>query len=409
MKALAALLFAFASCKPAATGALDASAIVADAAVKEPLSIEKAPPGPPRREANPIELKGAADRLAEHVKVAAADPKEPWIMAHGLLAFGKDMKTTKGQLAIDVIVRDFLEAHSIDGKVAYRSFPENVGAVAVEPHRNLMAKKMLEAGVPLDRSFKTKDGTVTLDQIVTDGERVFVMPVQERDWNNYAWSFQAFLRAHGSKGSISVGTQAVDLKELSLVTLARLEQEQAFLIEHLEANRPDRVQKRKQGIFSHTCGGMHLIQAGIDAAVYLGDGVALRRIQKQLAILLFRWDAERRIYKQFGASGDPSAVVLISIQELKFYGHLLETLAKAKKAGLFEVAPEVDREVLIIAADLVDTITRLEPLYANKDELRKVRLQGYYDLIGDGCHAVHGLREALVAFFPAQARELGVE
>lgn len=334
--------------------------------------------------------------------MASKDPTEPWVLAHGLLAFGKDLQTTrKGQKAIDVIVQDFVEARKLDGKLSYYSFSSKKGNIPVEPHANLMIKSMLGAGVPLDHRFPLGKGkSVTLDRLVSDAERVFVMPVAERDWRNFAWTFDAFLMARGERGYVESGGNKIDLKGLALRTISRVEAEQAFLVEHLEANRPDLVKKRKQAIYGHTCGGIHLIQAGINAAKYLKDPNATRMMQKQLAILLFRWDAERRIYREFLATTEPAYAMLILIQELKFYGHLLETLGMAKKAGLLDASREVKLEVARIGADLVDTAARIEPLYDKMEELKKVRRQSYYDLVGDAAHAIRGLRWSLDAFFP---------
>lgn len=373
-----------------------------EAPAKTPVAADEGPPGPPVRAANPVELKTVAKRLSERIEAASKNPKEPWVLAHGLLAFGKDLKTTKkGKLAVDVIVHDFVEAHELDGKLAYYSFPTKKGDIPVEPHNNLMIKSMLSAGVPLDHRFPLKNGkSVTLDRLVADAERVFVMPVADRDWKNFAWTFDAFLMARGDRGYVQAGDKKIDLKELALRTISRVEAEQAFLVEYLEENRPDKVKKRKQAIFGHTCGGLHLIQAGIHAAGYLKDANVTRMMQKQLAIVLFRWDAERRIYRDFLAKTEPAYAMLILIQELKFYGHLLETLAMAKTAGLVEADSRMQLEVARIAGDLVDTAARIEPLYDKMDELKKVRRQSYYDLVGDAAHAIRGLRWSLDAFFP---------
>jgi hypothetical protein len=295
-------------------------------------------------------------------------------------------------LAIDVIVEDFVEAHEDGEKVAYYSFPEQVNGIPVEPHKNLMIKTLLEAGVPLDRTWRPKSSKekVTLERLVRDAERVFVPPVAEPDWRNFAWTLDAFIRAE---------SESVKLRELALRAIHRVEEEQAFLLPALETNRPDRVEKRKQGIYGHACGGMHLIQAAIQAAKYVDDPNATKTVQKQLAILLFRWDAERRIYRDYIAK-NPDFAPLLLIQELKFHGHLLETLAFAKEAGLIEAGPEMQKEVGWIAGDLLNTLDQLEPVYAKSKELLKVRPQSYYDLIGDGCHAIRGLRRSLMAFFP---------
>jgi hypothetical protein len=393
---------AIAACKPeVATAPSEATAKPDATAV-----VEKAPPGPALRIAQPVEMIGAANRLSGLVKEGASEATNAWMLAHGLLAFGKEMKASDGRLAIDVIVDDFVEAHQADGKIAYYSFPEKKGEIPVEPHRNMMIKKMLEAGVPLDRTFKPKSSKekITLDRLVSDAEKTFVVPIAERDWRNFAWTIDALIRARGDAKEIAAGAKKYPLKEMALRTIHRVEEEQAFLVPWLESNRPDKVEKKKQAIYGHTCGGLHLIQSGIHAAEYAGDPNATTLMQKQIALLLFRWDAERRIYRDYIAR-EPNFAPLLLIQELKFYGHLLEALAFAKEDGLIAADPEMQKEVAWIAGDLLNTLEALDPVYAKAKELEKIRPQSYYDLIGDGCHAIRGLRRSVMAFFPDSESE----
>src|SRR5687767_14665227 len=87
-----------------------------DAAVAE---VQKPVPGPKLRVALGVEMQGAANRLSKLVEEGATNPKNPWMLAHGLLAFGKELKASDGRLAIDVIVDDFIDAHRLEGKIAY--------------------------------------------------------------------------------------------------------------------------------------------------------------------------------------------------------------------------------------------------------------------------------------------------
>jgi hypothetical protein len=319
------------------------------------------------------------------------------------------MKASDGRLAIDVIVNDYVEPHQLDAKTTYYSFPESSKTgVPIEPHKNLMIKKMLEAGVPLDHVFKPKKSKekITFARLIDDAERSFAPPNTDPDWRNFAWTIDAFIRARGDKGELQAGDRKYQLRELALRTIHRIEEEQSFLLPAFDANRPDKVEKKKQAIYSHTCGGMHLIQSGVHAAKYVQDPNAAETMKRQLALLLFRWDAERRIYREYLAN-QPEFGALLLIQELKFYGHLLETLAFAKEDGLIEADDVMKKEVAWIAGDLLNTIEQLEPMYAKTKELEKARPQSYYDLIGDGCHAIRGLRRSVVAFFPeAQIEKL---
>ena len=48
-------------------------------------------------------------RLEGYVMRGASDPENPWALAHGILAFGPNLKATNGRLAIDVMVEDFAQ------------------------------------------------------------------------------------------------------------------------------------------------------------------------------------------------------------------------------------------------------------------------------------------------------------
>ena len=77
----------------------------------------------------------------------------------------------------------------------------------------------------------------------------------------------------------------------------------------------NQVEKRKQGIFAHTCGGLHFVQA-VARWVLTGGGDAERaRLRRQLDLVLFRWDAERRIYARMIAA-EPRYRVLLLVQAL---------------------------------------------------------------------------------------------
>lgn len=332
------------------------------------------------------------------VKPAAAEVKNAWLMTHGITGFGKDFKASDGRLAIDAIVHDFVETKKV-GKKTVHYFPERKNDLPIEPHRNLVVKAMLEAGVPLERSFKLKKGAVTLKKLVQDAAWAFETPTQESEWRDFAWSLSAFLRA-APKSGLATHKGALKLDALSLTAINQLEDRQAFLREHMLANTPEKVEKRKQGIYGHTCGGLHFVQAATYGAMQSKDPRALARVRHQLEVVLFRWKAERRIYKEY-IKAQPKYRWLLLVQELKFYGHVVETLALAAEWGAFKPTEAQKREIHTVVSDLLVTVAALEPAYRNQERLRKTSAQTFYDLIGDGCHAIRGLRRALKVFFPA--------
>ena len=142
-----------------------------------------------------------------------------------------------------------------------------------------------------------------------------------------------------------------------------------------------------------------MVQAAMTAAAFLGDAASKKLAKSQLELVRFRFRAERKIYAD-SIQNAPEYELLILVQELKFYGHVLEALGLAHKQGLIEATPELRAEVATIISDLFATLKKLAPHYGQLARIREVREQTYLDMIGDGCHAIRGLREASVAFSP---------
>lgn len=389
------------SSKPALPDAQAAKIDAAESPKPAPASASAAAAaGPPAHEATRAEAAQALHRLEEWVKAGATDATNPWAMAHGLVAFGKSLKASNGRPVIDVIVTDFVEKKKLGGKELYFFPPESPAQTPVEPHKDLLVKSMLEAGVPLTQRFPIKGGrTVTLDRLLADAELRFAIPADPAGYQDYAWSVSAFILGRTRERRIRTSKETIPLEAIEERTMAELEEEQRFLEAPMSAGRPELVEKRKQGIFAHTCGGLHLVQAALLGASDSKNAELLKRARHQLDIVIFRWQAERRIYKD-AIRQQPQYRWLLLVQELKFYGHVLETLALAKGWGVLDRDDALARQARSIAGDLADTVAALEPAYAGQKELRERTAQTYYDLIGDGCHAIRGLSRGLGAFFP---------
>lgn len=334
-------------------------------------------------------------KLSDWVRPGVTDPKNAWAMAHGLVGFGPDLRAHDGRFVADVLVTDYGQIESRGGRNVV-GFPEKAPDESpVEPHRNLVVKAMLEGGVPLSRQFTLKDGTkVTMKQVLAGAEAEATAPKDERGWHNFAWTLSAVLAGNGKPAKDP-------LPLLALQTISYVESQQGFLTDLMEKRQPEKVQKKKQLIYSHTCGGLHLVQAAVRAMSTLKDEKQIARAKTQLDTVIFRWEAERTIYRETRRRY-PQYALILRTQELKFYGHVIETLALAKHWGLLKADKATKARVAPILRDLLDTIDSLAGDYNDLEKVRRGREQTYLDLIGDGCHAIRGLREALVAFFAAE-------
>jgi hypothetical protein len=339
-------------------------------------------------------------RITRAVHAGASDASLPWALAHGLEAFGKDHRADDGRLAVDVIA-SFVERVE-DGRLVRYRFPARRGGVLVEPHRDLLLEALLDQGVPLDRSLVAANGErLTLARLAADLD--VSPPALEDDagWHQAAWTLHSLALLHernappGDKLPLWIEPALDRLERDHALADGQIDSRRAF-----EPGAALRAAKEKKShIYGHSCGGLHLVQAVFAAVARAGNGEQRSRVRKQLGVLLYRYEAERAAYAALLAE-HPEHGLSIRVQQLKFFGHLLETLGLARELALYDPKSEggarIERVMRQAATDVLDTFDALEGggVYHRLSELRREREQTYLDLIGDGCHAIRGLERA---------------
>jgi hypothetical protein len=154
------------------------------------------------------------------------------------------------------------------------------------------------------------------------------------------------------------------------------------------------VPKRKQGIYAHPCGGLHLFQAVATHARHPAVRKAWgARLDTQVAVLFYRLTSESRQYDAALTSAPPAYRLPVLVQMVKFHGHFLETLGRYRVETGWKPSPEQKQAVEQAHALLDGAVRRLETLGAFRDmeSLKATHHQLHLDLIGDSCHAAHGL------------------
>ncbi|MBI4815371.1 MAG: hypothetical protein HY791_03900 [Deltaproteobacteria bacterium] len=395
-----AVTLPFATCTQGKNGPADATVAPAkDAAAPAvaPTSVD------PEISAVRRDAQRALELLSKWVQPGASDPTGPWAMAHGLLAFGPSLAVPNGKLVADYIVTEYSVDAELLGKKRVVFPSATFSDEPLEPHKNLIVKTLVELGLPLDRSFALKGNKkITLDELVGQVAPIIAVPTTDDEWRHLAWSLSMLLGSRSLDTVVGQDTgKPVSVRELAIASMSYLEEQQKFIEAAMLADQPEAVEKKKQGIFAHTCGGMHLIQAAVFGASKVGDPALIDRARHQLDILAFRYLAERPIYEAALKKAPREYLLILKIQELKFYGHWLETIALAVKWGVLPVTPELKETSAEVTRQLVITVVQLEQAYRDLDTIRTVQKQSYLDLIGDGCHAIRGLREALRLIFAA--------
>lgn len=334
----------------------------------------------------------SASLLAARCRAWAADARNPWALAHGMVLDGRDFRASDGRPAADVVVADFLHRRprgSAPGTDLFFDAYTQDGT-PVEPHPALQVKTLLLAGYPLSQRFEAPEGVVTLRELVEDLKRDFRPELASSP--DGAWTLDALSQVLAPGATFRDGTGAtVRFDAVMGTALSTLEAANAELSAGMKARRAE-VPKRGQGIYAHPCGGLHYFQAVAGWARHPSVRKAWRkRLDAQLDVLLYRLDSETRQYETALASAPAYRLPLLA-QMLKFHGHLLETLGRYRDDTGWRPTDAQLQTVERARTYLEGTVRRLNELGAF-DALPSIAAkdrQLALDLVGDTCHAAHG-------------------
>ncbi|MBE2251315.1 MAG: hypothetical protein IAE78_17370 [Myxococcus sp.] len=344
----------------------------------------------------------AHQKLLDQCLVQAADPKNPWALAHGITAFGANYLAADGRKATEVITRDFLQRNLLpDGGVgpgnSYGFLRYGADKTPIEPHSNLVTKTFVQAKLPLATALPTAWGSVTLLQLVDSVKKGFRhVPSNDEYWRDAAWTID-LLSATGKPGTtINTELGPILLDTVMNDALTALEKSQAELAEGLAKGLPE-VPKRKQGIYAHACGGIHFMQAVFGWARF--PEVKKKwgpRLDAQIAVLFYRLESERRQYDA-ALQQAPQFKLQILTQEVKFYGHFLETVGRLKNETGFKPTREQQLSINKAKALLDAAVQGLDAMkaFSTMKTIKQSNPQVYLDLIGDSCHAANGWNQWL--------------
>lgn len=333
--------------------------------------------------------------LAGMVELHGVLIDNPWALLHALIALGPKTILPDGRNAVDVLFAQHAEL-SFDGKLIH--FPKKKQkdgkTILIEPHTDLALKVLTEIGIDPARTFTVQGQKKTFGDLyrsslleahldARSNRSSFASP------NDTPWSIQALSTFAKPGTSWESGGLVMTLENLQLFLMAVVHQETRFLAQAYQNNQS--FEKKKQGIFKYTCGGMHLIQALAYAhARGFGTEQSKQVITEQVALLYYRFPIELSIYDKL-MQQHPDYKVQLLIQRLKFVGHFLETTAKLEILGFSKATAQM-RTVQKGALQQLALITealRKEGLLQKPQSAATNQL--YLDLIGDAAHAVYGI------------------
>ncbi|MGH6689981.1 MAG: hypothetical protein ACREF4_04785 [Gammaproteobacteria bacterium] len=328
-----------------------------------------------------------ADDGTTIIRQYATSPDDPWAVAHGLRAMGRGFTIAGGRRAVDYLLEGVLASLPANGRTAL-GFP-----IDVEVHPNMFLKTILEAGVPLEHAFTHEGRRRTLSEVV-DGARALLRPSHVASVANaLPWTLIAMTRTTSPRHArwTNAWGEPVDLDALVESALRLLEQASLPIAEAMRDGRPLTDQAP---VHAFTCGGTHMLYGLLTAvhAGYVGRDRA-RRVQQQMDLLVWRLGADvdliDRFYRAPGLAGDAVAAWFALDSKLKLLGHAQECLAFASRYNVVKFTAAQQTQRRAATATLRRIIGDLEQ--RDLREARALNRELYQQLVGDTCHARHGL------------------
>ena len=333
--------------------------------------------------------------LAGMVELHGVLIDNPWALLHALLALGPNTILPDGRDAIDALFEQHAEL-SFSGELVH--FPkkkvEGKKTILIEPHTDLALKVLTEIGVSPERSFTVQGKKKTFGDLYRSSlleahldartnRSSFASP------NDTPWSIQALSTFANPGTSWESGGLVMTLENLQLFLMAVVHQETRFLAQAY--NNKQAFEKKKQGIFKYTCGGMHLIQALAYAhARGFGTEQDKQVLTEQVVLLYYRFPIELSIYDKL-MQQHPDYKIQLLVQRLKFVGHFLETTAKLEILGFSKATVQMRA----VQKGALQQLTLITEALRKEGLLQKPQTaatkQIYLDLIGDAAHAVYGI------------------
>lgn len=298
---------------------------------------------------------------------------------------GPEFRLADGRRAVDFLLQTQLGLARAGGRV-WLAFPPEV-----EVHPNAFLKTMVEAGLPLDHAFVHRGARRTV-QDVLDGARALFRPAQVgRTANMLPWSIILFARTTppGRGRWTNAWEEPVDLDAVIDDALVLLEQASLPLRDAMASGR---APESMAPVHAFTCGGTHLLYSLLVSmhAGYTGRD-RLQRTRRQVDLLVWRLSADmdliRRFYAERGAAPGRDWFELDA--RLKLLGHAEECLAYGTRRGVLTLTSAQQAQRRAGVAAVRDLLQELEG--KRMDQARAVNPELFRQLVGDVCHARHGL------------------
>lgn len=337
----------------------------------------------------PSELDGTADLLQELVTKYAALDDDGWALMHAIRAMGATL-TVKGESAIDLLCARFLKEKMVAGK-RYFYMP-----VEIEGHTNTCLKTLLEAGVSPHHPFQLNGRRYAIGDLIRSAQGLFTFDPRTFDRDDLAWTLIAFSREVPPTRETWTNAYGQQIRMTELIRFGFDTLDEACR-QLQQAKHRGTMPTEKDAIHGFTCGGTHLIY-GLASCV--GNGYRrddfLKRLQTHLDLIVWRLEADghlmQRYYRQSAISPGLERIYELFVRDaaLKFYGHSFEILSYVQRRRLFTPTADQVHAIKRAAVTLHDAVNGLRQV--DLSEFRTSNRHLFHLLVGDACHAYHGIR-----------------
>lgn len=336
----------------------------------------------------PATLNGTAGILHGVVTKYAPLQDDGWTLMHGVRAMGGKL-TVKGESAVDLLCSRFLKEKMVAGK-RYLYMP-----VEIEGHTDTFLKTVLEAGVSPDHPFQLNGHRYTINDLIKSAKGLLAFDPRTFDRDDLAWTLIALSLEVPPARDTWTNAYGRQIRMTDLVRFGFDALDDACR-QLRQAKDRGVIPTEKDAIHGFTCGGTHLIY-GLASCVgngYRRDDFA-KRLQAHLDLLVWRLEADehlmRRYYQQVKIAPGLERIHDLFFRDamMKFYGHSFEILSYVKRKRLFTPTADQAHAIEQSAGRLHEAVKGIEGV--DLLEFRKTDLRLFHLLVGDACHAYHGI------------------
>ena len=302
---------------------------------------------------------------------------DPWVLMHVVLALGPDVKA-QGNSILDGVSQRHATKIERGGK-SYVGFPINV-----EAHPNHFLEIMEAVALSPTRKLPSPAGPITTADLLSGAEALFSPAITGAE---LSWTLSVFTAHRPPSADRFTNADGQTFTVSALVETAAQAAEVGYA--DTVAAQQGKKPYGRSTLQTYACNGTHVLYGLYDALRHGYEGKGLReRVRTLTKASYFRLTAEVALIDQVLSA--PVQQLNADAAKLQFLGHSIENLRYAERHEIY-VPDAGERERRANAErQLAEVVQRIATVH-NLDELASSVPRAYRIILGDACHALHGL------------------